>query len=465
MKKLLTTAILGLSLTLSCQAALADSNVTIYHDGKQLNTQNDIIIQDGRALLGLRDYFEALNIPVNWDDSTRQATIQYDAQTLVLLPDRQLVLLDGQTIVLDVGPQIIEGHIYVPLRFLSETFGYDVNYMPQNTGKAIIEIKTAKKQEPASTKPVITTKDGLTTITHQGAMGDGKYLMTNDLLIGAKTKGDTTYIRQFNTQTGEVTEETYTNKNSSNTITDIIETDKGFSIILNDEPIEGYVGVGTPSDTNMVQDYEVAAGKYYLYHGESDYQSINIAPNGKITSKGKDSDSGLVIDIAATNSTDAAVAYAVDEDGSQIYIVDKQLTIIDKNYELLYEETLNSRVDTVKAVAKDGYFFVCALDEQTNTLYTGLYTTGGQIVDGYWRAARIEEEKRLSIDKVVAEGDNFYVLFSTNIHQYLGEYNVVKRAFDYVTIEDELTQLIPTTNGYKLFGVDDANFYLRDIDV
>lgn len=111
--------------------ALADTQevtTAIFLDGERVPTESPTLVRDGRTLLGIRDYFEALGASVEWSDADRTAEVVIGEQTILMKPDTQEIFLNGKKQVIDVAPQIINARIYVPLRYLSETFGYKVSY-------------------------------------------------------------------------------------------------------------------------------------------------------------------------------------------------------------------------------------------------------------------------------------------------------------------------------------------------
>jgi hypothetical protein len=49
----------------------------------------------------------------------------------VLQPDLDVALVNGKSIALQTAPTIVDGHIYVPLRFIAETLGATVGWDQQ----------------------------------------------------------------------------------------------------------------------------------------------------------------------------------------------------------------------------------------------------------------------------------------------------------------------------------------------
>ncbi|MCL1878123.1 MAG: copper amine oxidase N-terminal domain-containing protein, partial [Defluviitaleaceae bacterium] len=90
------------------------------------------VIVDGRTLVPLRFIANMLGAVIHWDDATRQVTIVYDGRVLTFAIGE---MAPG----MDVPAQIIDGRTMVPLRFISEFFGAEVNW---NEETRTIEVST-----------------------------------------------------------------------------------------------------------------------------------------------------------------------------------------------------------------------------------------------------------------------------------------------------------------------------------
>lgn len=134
MKKI-AAAMLSLGLLAgSCSMALA-AEPEVSYNGQPLTLHQPAIIQEGRTLLALRDMAEQMDVDVQWDASARLATIQYKEKTITLQPDLQRVFINNEQQQIDVGPQIIEDRIYLPVRYLFELLDADVYFRSYDDGK------------------------------------------------------------------------------------------------------------------------------------------------------------------------------------------------------------------------------------------------------------------------------------------------------------------------------------------
>jgi len=102
------------------------------------------IIYQGRTLVPLRGIFEALGAEVTWDPSTKTVTGKKESTLIVIKIDDKHPTVNGITKELDVAARIVNGRTLVPLRFISESIGANVNW--DSVKKLItIELTTENK--------------------------------------------------------------------------------------------------------------------------------------------------------------------------------------------------------------------------------------------------------------------------------------------------------------------------------
>ena len=91
------------------------------------------IILESRTLVPIRAIIEAFGGKVGWDSKTRKVTIDFNNNNLELWIGQSLASLNGYAVQIDsanpkVVPMIINGRTMIPLRFVAESFGIDVQY-------------------------------------------------------------------------------------------------------------------------------------------------------------------------------------------------------------------------------------------------------------------------------------------------------------------------------------------------
>jgi hypothetical protein len=87
-------------------------------------------IKDGRTLLPIRALIEALGGSVQWNASTKTATVMLGSRTVALTIGSTTALVNGKAITLDVAPMIVKGRTFLPLRALAESLGLDLAWEP-----------------------------------------------------------------------------------------------------------------------------------------------------------------------------------------------------------------------------------------------------------------------------------------------------------------------------------------------
>jgi len=86
------------------------------------------IILDNRTLVPVREVFENLGGEVNWDSKERKVTITLFQKEISLVINSEEALVDNKTIKLDVPAKIINNKTMVPVRFISEHGGLEVDW-------------------------------------------------------------------------------------------------------------------------------------------------------------------------------------------------------------------------------------------------------------------------------------------------------------------------------------------------
>lgn len=112
-----------------------DVPISVVLNNTPIEMSNLPVIVKGRTLVPLRDIFQALGTPVEWDNQTRTVSAKKDGVEMQLVVGKAEALINGKVVKLDVPAQIVNGRTYVPVRFVGETFGAQVNW--DNANKVI----------------------------------------------------------------------------------------------------------------------------------------------------------------------------------------------------------------------------------------------------------------------------------------------------------------------------------------
>ena len=114
-------AINSIVLTIGSTAATV-SGKTVYNDVAPL------VVAD-RTMLPARFVAENLGAVVSWNGDNESVTIEGNNRYIELFVGSNLAKIDGETITLDSTPFIQNGRTYVPVRFISEALGANVEWV------------------------------------------------------------------------------------------------------------------------------------------------------------------------------------------------------------------------------------------------------------------------------------------------------------------------------------------------
>lgn len=86
------------------------------------------VIKNNRTLVPMRPLFEALDVSVNWVDTTKSVICKKDDTVITVTIGSYDAMINGRYVHTQIAPEIIDGYTYVPVRFLSENLGMNVSW-------------------------------------------------------------------------------------------------------------------------------------------------------------------------------------------------------------------------------------------------------------------------------------------------------------------------------------------------
>ena len=150
MKKLLSIILTAaISATTSISAFANDkTNITVHNTEKHGlyitvggtkiycdKTELPFIDENDRTQISVRAVSNALGKKVDWNDVDKTVTISDyndDKNTVIFTIDSKSMLKNNKAVNMDTEPKIFNNHTYVPLKFLGEAFGCDVDYTTED---------------------------------------------------------------------------------------------------------------------------------------------------------------------------------------------------------------------------------------------------------------------------------------------------------------------------------------------
>lgn len=102
-------------------------------NGSEKDLDSPPIIKNGRTLLPIRAIIESLGGTVEWDNTQRKVKITLKDKTIELWIGKNTAKVNGVDVIIDssnskVVPEIINGRTMLPLRFVAENIGAEVNW-------------------------------------------------------------------------------------------------------------------------------------------------------------------------------------------------------------------------------------------------------------------------------------------------------------------------------------------------
>ncbi|MBT9155915.1 MAG: Oligopeptide-binding protein AppA [Firmicutes bacterium] len=144
--------------------------IRITLNGQPLTTDVAPITRNGRTLVPFRAIFESLGARVTWDEAANTVAGYRGRQAIILELGSTTAWVNGPSVRLEVAPQAVDGRTMVPLRFVAERLGAQVEWVDATRTVAI-----------TATLPVLPAVGGA--ITH-GRIADATILnpiLANDV--------------------------------------------------------------------------------------------------------------------------------------------------------------------------------------------------------------------------------------------------------------------------------------------
>jgi iron complex transport system substrate-binding protein len=135
------------------------AGISVIINGNQLKTDVSPYIQDGRVMVPFRALFEALGATVGWDDVNKAVTGTRNGKEIKLTINDKTAKVEGKSVELDVPATITDGRTFVPLRFVGESMGADVEW---DSDSQTVKVTLDAAPAPTSTTTSASTPAAVT---------------------------------------------------------------------------------------------------------------------------------------------------------------------------------------------------------------------------------------------------------------------------------------------------------------
>ncbi|NTV90588.1 MAG: phosphate ABC transporter substrate-binding protein [Clostridiales bacterium] len=109
-------------------AAASSDKLKIMLDGTELVSDQSPRIENNSTLVPIRVIAESLGGVVGYDPATKQVTITTADHKISLATDSSTATVDNKSVTLEVPMKNFNGRTFVPLRFVAESLGAEVDY-------------------------------------------------------------------------------------------------------------------------------------------------------------------------------------------------------------------------------------------------------------------------------------------------------------------------------------------------
>ncbi|MDW7670264.1 MAG: stalk domain-containing protein [Bacillota bacterium] len=133
----LIAALAGMTLHASAGSGISGTEVAVkmhinsaraYVNQDSYVLEQPPVISNGRTLVPLRFFSEALGARVLWNDAEKSILFQNSDKRVRLYVNQKTAYVNDRSIQMDVPPTIVNGRTLVPVRFISEVLGFKVKW-------------------------------------------------------------------------------------------------------------------------------------------------------------------------------------------------------------------------------------------------------------------------------------------------------------------------------------------------
>ena len=143
-----------LAVSVAGAAGAQDIRTTV--DGYLVNFPDvQPIMVNGRVMVPVRGVFEHMNATVTWDSYNQTVNATRGTDTISLPVNSYTATVNGRTVNLDTPATMRSGRVLVPLRFLSESLGAEVEWLSATRTVEITNAGSTPPYEPGYTTMMI----------------------------------------------------------------------------------------------------------------------------------------------------------------------------------------------------------------------------------------------------------------------------------------------------------------------
>ena len=127
--KIALFSMMALMVLSSLVFAQGEDKINVIIDNKEILFDVNPIVIENRTLVPFRKIFEIYGFKVDWAESTNTVLANKGNQTIVLQINNKKAFVNNKQLALDVPAQLVNDRTMVPLRFVSENIGANVDWI------------------------------------------------------------------------------------------------------------------------------------------------------------------------------------------------------------------------------------------------------------------------------------------------------------------------------------------------
>lgn len=146
MKKTIVATLLFFAIT---GVSSADSRLKVIVNGQALNQVP--VVKEGTTLVAMAPILDGMGIDYSWEPRNKRIKAIKNGKEISLVIGNKRAYVNGKAVNLNVAPQVIDGRVFIPVRFIGEATGASVN----NVGNLILirSEDTYTQTPPVTPKP------------------------------------------------------------------------------------------------------------------------------------------------------------------------------------------------------------------------------------------------------------------------------------------------------------------------
>ena len=124
----------------------AENEIKVLLDGQELIFDVPPQLIDNRTMVPMRKIFESMGASVEWDGNTQTVTATKDNIIVIMQINNKEINVNGESITFDVAPQLVDSRTLVPARAVAESLKAKVDWDGE-TKTVIIKYKTLQNED------------------------------------------------------------------------------------------------------------------------------------------------------------------------------------------------------------------------------------------------------------------------------------------------------------------------------